>query len=250
MNIGGLNESAMNATAKWVRYPSYGSNWIAMVHDIRFNSSSAINQTLNDTYQREGRFETAFPGISVPQKLWPNVKNALLANMSLPENTILNCDENTRFLDIDYAFCAYNASCNMQNLANISIQFSGNETFIYPPTSYVSNNLSNSTYCAIGIYGHSNPEVDYYQLGSKFLENYYLEFNYTNQSVGLNGFYYLAESVDKPVEPGYNIMLLWAVILISCGVVGIVLSVCVCLYIKQKNRTLGKQLGNYKELDN
>jgi len=170
--------------------------------------------------------------------------------MTLPENATLNCGEATMFLDSTYNYCGYNASCNLSQLANISLQFSGNETFIYPPSSYVSNNLSNSTYCAIGIYGNQDPTIDYYQLGSKFMENYYLQFNFTNQSVGLNGYYYLAEIVVKPEEPGHNIMPLWAVVLISCGVVGIVLSVCVCLYIKQKNRTLSKQLGNYKELDN
>jgi hypothetical protein len=43
VNIGGVNESALNKSHSFVPYQSRGSNWIIMVHDIRFNSSTAIN---------------------------------------------------------------------------------------------------------------------------------------------------------------------------------------------------------------
>ncbi len=82
------------------------------------------------------------------------------------------------------------------------------------------------------------------------MENYYILFNYTNQSVGFNGYYYIADSeIDKPDVPGPNKVPLWAVLLISTGVVAIVLSICICLYIKQKNRTLKEGLTSYDKLE-
>lgn len=89
-------------------------------------------------------------------------------------------------------------------------------------------------------------------LGSSFMRNYYILFNYTNQSVGFNGNYYNTEAIlDKPDAPkGSNKVPLWGVIIISSGLVGIILSICVCLYIRQKNKSLNEHLANYDQLEN
>lgn len=81
-------------------------------------------------------------------------------------------------------------------------------------------------------------EEDYYTLGDRFLENYYVQFNYTNNSVGFNGYYYDGGEIVKPDVPPIDEpskFPLWAIILISAAIVGIILAVCICLYIRQKN---------------
>ena len=93
------------------------------------------------------------------------------------------------------------------------------------------------------------------------MRNYYILFNYTNQSVGFNGNYYNTEAIlDKPDAPkglmcsvsvlSSNKVPLWGLIIISSGLVGIILSICVCLYIRQKNKSLNEHLANYDQLEN
>jgi hypothetical protein len=86
----------------------------------------------------------------------------------------------------------------------------------------------------IQLFGNQDVEEDYYMLGDRFMQNYYIQFNYTNNSVGFNGAYYLASSIDdKPdYHPPGPAIPLFAIILIATIVVSIILAICVCLYIK------------------
>lgn len=142
-------------------------------------------------------------------------------------------------------------TCN-SNLANISLQFSGNETFIYPPQSYaIPVTVAGVSMCKIALYGNKDSTEEYYMLGNLFLKNYYVLLNYTNSSVGFNGYYYLAEQLIKPDVPVIDKKLpIWGVMIIATSIVGIILAVCVCLYIRQKNTALKMRLNNtYERLD-
>ncbi len=88
-------------------------------------------------------------------------------------------------------------------------------------------------------------------LGTAFMSNYYIMFNYTSGHVGFNGKYYLTQDIIvKPELPSETpaVIPLWAVVIISCCVVGIVLSICICIYFRQKNRALKETLASYDKL--
>lgn len=143
----------------------------------------------------------------------------------------------------NYTYCVLPTTCS--NLANISLQFSGNETFIYPPNSYaIPLTVGGVSMCKIALFGNKDSTEDYYMLGNLFLKNYYVLLNYTSSSVGFNGYYYLAEQIIKPDGPIDNKLPIWGVMIISTSIVGIILAVCVCLYIRQKNTALKMRLNN------
>ena len=259
LHIGDMDaKSYQNKSGAFISYPAVDDQWQIKIRDIRYDSKSANFTSLNDTFTRNARLDTAFPGVAVPHSLWPNVKTYLLGSIKLPENSALDCGNEQPFLGENYHYCSIaNTTCEKLTLGDISLQFSGFEAYTYPSSSYATtrthliNETINMTFCDIQLFGNQDLEEDYYMLGDRFMQNYYILFNYTNNSVGFNGPYYTAEQIiDKPdYVPEAPVMPLWAVILIACVVVGIVLAICVCLYIRQKNNSLRSKLNdNYDTL--
>jgi|LauGreDrversion4_2_1035121.scaffolds.fasta_scaffold382388_2 hypothetical protein len=121
LNIGGSNISAINQSAGFVPFnTSSGNDWVIKIKDIRYNSTNYTKSSLNDTFTRDARLDTAFPGIAVPQSLWLNVQ-ALFDAMELPENSTLDCNQTVTFIGENFKYCAINTTCNMSLLANISL---------------------------------------------------------------------------------------------------------------------------------
>ena len=87
----------------------------------------------------------------------------------------LDCNHIEVILSDNYFYCALPISCNYNQLANISIQFIGNETFIYPSSSYAIDkkllleNGAQIEICAIALYGSPEERNEFYSLGSRFL---------------------------------------------------------------------------------
>lgn len=144
----------------------------------------------------------------------------------------------------------------MNQLADISLQFTGNETFLYPPSSYAfDHQIKNQetgvmhSYCGIALFGNLDEDEDYYNLGAPFLKNYYILLNYTDNTLGLNGNYYMAEAIlDKPDLPDNKVPTrgfpLWGIILIAIAVIGVILGVCIYLQIRSKNKELRARLNS------
>lgn len=121
MHIGDQAEtSIVNKTSGFINYPSDGQNWIIRIRDVRYNSTMANYSSLNDTFTRRAIIDTMFPGISVPSTLWPNVERYLLQSMSIP-GAQLACNYTDMFMMENYSYCAFNKSCNWNQLADISL---------------------------------------------------------------------------------------------------------------------------------
>jgi hypothetical protein len=73
----------------------------------------------------------------VPHTLWPNVETYLLNSIKEASPTVpLNCNYVLGILGESYNYCAFNATCSSLTLHPFSLQFSGKEAFLYPPSSY------------------------------------------------------------------------------------------------------------------
>ena len=239
------NSSLANSSGEFITYESNSAHWVIKIRDVRYNSTSANYSSLNDTFTRAARVDSMFPGVAVPMTIWKNVEAYMLKSISTVDAP-LNCSYTELIMNENFTYCMLPTTCS--NLGNISLQFSGNETFIYPPQSYaIPLTVAGKSMCKIALYGSNDLTEDYYMLGDLFLQNYYVLLNYTSSSVGFNGYYYLAEQLVKPDPPKDEKLAIWGVMIIAAVIVGIILAVCVCLYIRQKNTALKMRLNNTYE---
>lgn len=93
LHIGDMDSKSFhNKSGGFISYPADEDQWQIKIRDIRYNSTSANFSSLNDTFTRYARLDTAFPGIAVPSTIWPNVKDYLLGAIPLPANVSLTCN--------------------------------------------------------------------------------------------------------------------------------------------------------------
>ncbi|TNV79141.1 hypothetical protein FGO68_gene3759 [Halteria grandinella] len=251
LHLGDFDEKSMYRSY-FINYPADQDQWQIKIRDIRYNSTYANFSSLNDSFTRHARLDTAFRGIAVPSSIWPTMKNILISSIQLPPDMTLDCTLEYRHLGKVYNYCSFNTSCDKTTFGTISLQLSGVEAFLYSPSDYLNNVVYDGAdgksiwTCRIQIFGIQDIDQDYYILGNDFLRNYYVLFNYTSNTVGFNGPYYIAEDInDKPdyVPTSSSEVPLWVWILLIAIIVGSFILISVCTCIRKRNSSLKEKLN-------
>lgn len=80
-----------------------------------------------------------------------------------------------------------------------------------------------------------------YVLGQRALQNFYIVFDYDNNKIGFGG----GKTIDGLPSKKFPT---WAIILIATGIVGVLLAIGICIFIKIRNKRLQGRLDQYNEV--
>jgi len=134
------------------------------------------------------------------------------------------------------------------NYTNITIRFTDDKAFVVPPSAYLQDDRTSNgiPMCQNMIMG-SNFTSGIAYLGSTFLENYLVVYDFLNDRIGLNGFVIK----DQPVVPpkGDDAGGSSPTLAIVLSIIGVVLLTAAVAVVVMRVRRGRKELGLYDELD-
>ena len=194
------------------------------------------------------RMDTFTNYIKLPPEYYTNFMKVMQANHSE-----MVCQDNSTGV----AVCqAINMNCAQvlaaSNYTNITIRLTDDKAFVIPPSVYLQDDVTSNgiPMCQHMVMGSKYTSGIIY-LGTTFLENYFVVYDFLNDQIGLNGFVIK----DQPVIPpkgddegtsANSVLLIVILSIIGVILLGVVVAVTL-LYVKR--RRLRKDLDLYNKLD-
>lgn len=255
VTIGGTSEQLMynvdGAKPVYAYQSTETRRWKVKIHELMIKNEdnttySMIDDSGANVHYTEASIDSFYRSILVPTAIFPTFM------------TLLNKSFNKTGPSAGAIFCndkPGNGNCWVQGktcdevksgFRDIVLEFSDLRGYPITPDSYLLDSTGASpdgsstiNYCNIlfqrnNVLDHTNE----YVLGTIFMFNYYLVFDFENQQIGFNGRSYdFSESRPDAPSGGFPFLI---VILIAAGVVLLAVIACVC--VKMRNKKLEDQL--------
>lgn len=209
-----------------------------MVRDADDNDDyTRIDDTETGVHYTEGFVDSFYRTILLPTSIFPDFMELLHKsfNKTGPLKGMIFCTDKP-----GYGNCwVQNTTCSAvkNDFRDILIEFSDSRAYLISPDSYLEDSVDKSVnYCNILI--QRNNIVNYtneYVLGTIFMFNYYLVYDFDNQRIGFNG--PTVNFSDDRSPPGFP---LWAIIAIIVGIA--IIAGAVFFFIRMRNKRLENEL--------